>query len=259
MMKTLTIFLLFMTSILTTASFDAIGEPKTSDFANHAGPSVSIVIEPGPSWKHTLMKIMGLFPIHTTPQIAVWVENTDGELMQTLFVTERYAAQNWRKAPGDTSDERMAARPQALPCWSHKYGAVNGIEGNVPFIDAPLPDGVTSASPKGRLEIERNIISTEGEVVICVEINNSTDFNEYYTAEAKQGDTGWSGGRFGGGQPSLVYTAKIDVSRIPEKTSFSLVGHGSPDGSDGRLHADLSHITTAREIVSAITVLPVKR
>lgn len=65
---------------------------------------------------------------------------------------------------------------------------------------------------------------------------------------------GWSGGEWGSGQPSLVYRAVLDSKAAAVPVELGLAGHGSPDGSDGEIHTDLAGTTTARSIVSSVTL-----
>jgi hypothetical protein len=47
-------------------------------------------------------------------------------------------------------------------------------------------------------------------------------------------------------------TQLADGSALPIR--LELVGHGSPDGSTGRVYQDLTGITTARSILRSVTV-----
>ncbi len=90
--------------------------------------------------------------------------------------------------------------------------------------------------------------------VVKIEVNHSTDFNAHYPEDAVEGESNYSGGKMGSGQPSLVYVAEVDLTKEQKEFIATLKGHGSPDGSDGEVYPDLSGITSARSILKSITV-----
>ena len=57
-----------------------------------------------------------------------------------------------------------------------------------------------------------------------------------------------------GGQPALVYAAEVDLTSGKKEFTAKLIGHSSPDGSNGDLTKDTSSLTTALHIVKSITV-----
>ena len=69
--------------------------------------------------------------------------------------------------------------------------------------------------------------------VVKIEINHSTDFNEFDPASAREGDANYSGGKMGSGQPAVVYATTVDLSSGQHEFPAALIGHSSPDGSDG--------------------------
>ncbi len=71
---------------------------------------------------------------------------------------------------------------------------------------------------------------------------------------AKEGDANYSGGKEGSGQPALVYAAEVDLTSGKKEFTAKLIGHSSPDGSNGDLTKDTSSLTTALHIVKSITV-----
>ena len=201
------------------------------------------------------MRILHLYPVRTTPQIAVWVDDMQGDFGETLYVTERYATQSWRRTPGEDTPADGVRRIEALPCWTHRHGVSFDNGSPAPTRSTPLPDAITEASPKGDFTLHSTIETVADSVMIYVEINNSGDFNDYYSRNARKGDSGYTGGKFGSGQPALVYGAMVRPRNHGDKVQFTLLGHSSPDGSDGAIHNDLSAITTAHYIVEDITVL----
>ena len=90
--------------------------------------------------------------------------------------------------------------------------------------------------------------------IVKVEVNHSTDFNDNFPKNAQEGDANYSGGKEGSGQPAVIYKAEVDLTTGKKTFETTLIGHSSPDGSDGEIHTDLSGLTTALEIVERITI-----
>ena len=89
---------------------------------------------------------------------------------------------------------------------------------------------------------------------IKIEINHSTDFNDYYPKSAKEGAANYSGGKEGSDQPAIIYSTDINLTSEQKSFEAVLIGHSTPDGSSGKIDADLSTLTTALHIVKRITV-----
>lgn len=207
---------------------------------NMTGKTVSINIYKGQYYLHDF-KVNSIMSIKTPPQIAVWVEDSQGNYAETLYATSKIVYQKWSKAPSDTAKNGQIKRDEALPYWTHKKGSAQIV-----------PDTVTSATSLGSSTVNTKLNTTNDTYIILAEINQSTDFNEYYPKEAKLGDDNYSGGEYGSGQPAIIYAATINAA---DNKTYELVpiGHSSPDGSDGNLYKDLSKLTTSKDIVSKIT------
>lgn len=208
---------------------------KTVTSATPQGDSFTLSITPGPNWIHR-MPVMPLIVLHNRPQIAAWLEDEQGHFLGTVYITQKTASGHWTKAPWQNPPQR----PSALPVWSHRHTPES------------LPTTVTSATPKAGLD--RHIPLSSNRAVLYVEVNHSTDFNAAYPKNAAPGTSGYSGGKMGSGQPSLVYRGEIDQHSGSGSCVLELIGHGSPDGREGNIDPDLSGITTAREIVQSITI-----
>ncbi len=176
------------------------------------GRQISVRFEAGAHYKHPL-KINRIITIKTTPQIAVWIEDTDGLYIDTLYVTKRAGTQAWRTSP-DLPAESIR-RPESLPLWSHKRGVVYPDGLFMPTRDNPLTDAVTAASPKGDFHLTTKTPQDLLKFVVLAEINNSADFNDAYPADAQPGTPSYSGGSWGSGQPSVVYAATVDLASGP--------------------------------------------
>lgn len=208
--------------------------------------SLRVDVTPGEAWLHDFPLLLGL-KRRNAPQMAVWVESPEGRYLATLFVTHRAATQSWRMAGGNR-------RREALPHWSYRRGVRYADGLYLPTKESPLSDAVTGATPRGSFEVGFSPDSTWRSFVVKVEVNHSTDFNDAWPRTAREGDPGWSGGPYGSGQPALVYAAEIDPASGRRSVEARLVGHSSPDGSDGRVTGDLSGLTSALRIVGRIVV-----
>lgn len=170
----------------------------------------------------------GLLEYVTTPLIAIWVEDEQGNLIKTLYVSSKLFNIN---------------RPAALPVWAHK---TNAASENNQFVD-----GVSSASHKGNQVIFVEQVPLEN-AKVCIELNRSYDYNDYYKSGLKPGDIGYNADF--SGQPSLIYQAAIPEEAGVSELNFNLIGHGSEDGSNGDITTNLEHITTGRSLMSKISL-----
>lgn len=207
---------------------------------------VKICIEQGEEWLHDFPLFMGIKK-KNPPQIAIWMEDMKGNYLSTIYVSHKIAAQAWQSAGGNR-------RKEALPHWCHSRGVQYKDGLYLPTKNEPLTDAISGATPRSNFNVKLHPAELLKQFRIKVEINHSTDFNEYYPKSAAEGDSNYSGGKEGSGQPAIVYAADIDL--MSGNTSFQAVpiGHSSPDGSSGNVDADTSTLTTALHIVKRITI-----
>ncbi|MBL7006596.1 MAG: DUF2271 domain-containing protein [Spirochaetia bacterium] len=184
---------------------------------------LAVFIEPGDNYTH--WKWFGIFPRKLTPQIAVWIENDDERIVQTLMVSRREGEDSWIGA--------KEGRPEALPVFSHKTK------------NAELDD-VTSATPKGKEGF--SVVSGEtlpkGKYFIFAEVNASFDYNSAYPEV--EGDVN--------GQPSLIYRAELDLGQEIEDITLIPIGTGAVKGETGDIFPGVDGLTTALSILSTLTV-----
>ena len=190
---------------------------------------VKVCIEQGEQWLHDFPLFLGINK-KTPPQIAVWLEDTQGN----------YLSGNRRK--------------EALPHWCYSRGIKYDDGLYLPTKKEPLTDGISGATPQGSFDIKLSPTTALKKFVVKIEINHSTDFNEAFPKLAKEGETNYSGGKEGSGQPAIVYTANVDLLSGEKSFEANLIGHSSPDGSSGEINEDTSGLTTALHIVKRITV-----
>lgn len=198
--------------------------------------SIRVTIEEGEEYHHKL-KVLPLIRVKSPPQLAIWTETPGGEFIETLYVTGRSGEQSWRSAPLDSTPAEMIRRPEALPVWRHRS---SGEE----------IDGRTAATPKGGYDVIAASPEPGSRVRLFLEVNHSTDFNDRYPEDAEEDSPFYSGGAWGSGQPSLVYSGVLDSERAT--VPLELLGHGSPDGSDGEIRRTLDGVTTAQSILKEV-------
>lgn len=208
---------------------------------------VKVCIEQGEQWLHDFPLFLGINK-KTPPQIAVWLEDTQGNYLSTVYVTHKIATQSWQASGGNR-------RKEALPHWCYSRGVKYDDGLYLPTKKEPLIDGISGATPHESFDIKLNPATALKKFVVKIEINHSTDFNEAFPKSAKDGEANYSGGKEGSGQPAIVYAANVDLSSGEKSFEANLMGHSSPDGSSGEVNKDTSGLTTALHIVKRITVI----
>lgn len=207
---------------------------------------MKISIEQGDAWLHDFPLFLGIKK-ENPPQIAVWVEDMGGHYQSTIYVTHKIATQSWLAAKGNR-------RKEALPHWCHKRGVKYSDGLYLPTKKEPIVDGISSATPKSGFDIKFMPLRELKRFIVKIEINHSTDFNLNWPKSAREGEVNYSGGKEGSGQPAVVYAANIDLTSEQRIFVAELIGHSSPDGSNGCIYPDTSTLTSALKIVKRITV-----
>lgn len=205
---------------------------------------ISLFIKAGNEYESEPQPLYWGLTYTAIPQIAVWLEDEQGQYVKTLYVTGKAANSGFYSAK---EGEGRTKRPESLPYWSHKRG-IKAEDGTfTPEMDSTEFDGRTAATPKGDHRITMSPALASG-YRLMVEVNRSYDFNEHYHKNRFPNDPIYSGSG-SSGQPSLIYQAVLNPE---EKNSYmmQMVGHGHHSGQNGELYSDLSEITTAKDIVS---------
>jgi hypothetical protein len=190
---------------------------------------------------------------HNYPMMAAWVEDMDGNFVQTIYVNESVATGFFKYAVknGGEWEPGEAVRPASLPVWAHSRGVDSGDGHFMPTKENPVPDAYTSATPLADFAVySRSDKPLKGKYKVFFEINQSWDWNDYWTNGKFPDDPEYKTSS----QPSVVYAAEIDLDNPQEIYVMKPVGHGHYSGKDGRIYSDLETITTALEIVESVTV-----
>ncbi|MEM9479963.1 MAG: hypothetical protein AAGA58_09955 [Verrucomicrobiota bacterium] len=205
-----------------------------------AGASISIEVEWGPAYQST-----GKFPElfkNAGPQLAIWADGPNGDLIETFFVSEMSAfseSVNW--------EGNFLKRVNILPIWRHRFTLVSGVEpdGSV--------DAYSTASPEHSFRVDDYLANGGKEFYINVEVNLPNDPNDHYNAEQDEKASGYS--LPGVGQPSILYSGFINPADNKKYYLLDLVAHGgSSREQDGKSQFNLDKLTTAKEIIEKILV-----
>lgn len=216
------------------------------DLIEYETGDVKVVVEKGEEYLHDFELFLGITK-KSTPQMAIWIEDLEGNYITSIYVTHTIAKQAWTASGGDR-------RKSALPVWCHSRGIEYPDGLYLPTKDQPLTDGISGATPKGSYNVKMNPVGNLRKFILKMEVNHSTDWNDDYPKNAKEGDSNWSGGKGGSGQPALVYAAEVDLDSGKKQFTASLIGHSSPDGSNGEIYPDTSTLTSALKILKSITL-----
>lgn len=170
---------------------------------------ISVAVNPGEAYSKR------------APQIAVWVEDSDGTYVGTLFVTKKASGNKWIGSPKD-------GRPESLPDWYKSKGQNPAVKISKDDLDA-----TTSATPKKGIVISKDLELEKGKTyVFKCQANQSFDYNEYYTKKNSGVD----------GQPAVLYAGEM-----------------IPDGTEKEIKLEFSgsreKLTTADKIIESIYVV----
>ncbi|MCP4755138.1 MAG: hypothetical protein GY866_30035 [Proteobacteria bacterium] len=214
---------------------DGFSDDNVKAATEISGRKIEVKVKAGKYWKDK-WPIFLFIQKTTTPQVAIWIEDTKGNFLETIYVSKKAATQGW-VGMGDIR------RKSSLPYWAHRRGKKYQDGIYLPTSDDPLPDALTGATPVGDFTVNmpnRKMISDS--IKVFAEFNSSGNFNEDYPEDDFFG------------QPSVVYSSIINLTEPGSSTQLKLSGHGHPKGDNGKLFSDLSTLTTALKIVDEVTV-----
>lgn len=193
--------------------------------------------------------------VHNHPSLAIWVEDLEGNYIETLYVTQYYAKGNfghgesepgkWKNEPGNVR------RPATLPYWSHKRNmkAADGLY--APSPETAVPDALNGATPKAGFTLKTGSKADTGKMFrVLAEVNQPWDSNDFWTNDKYPDDFNYKTSL----QPALVYAVTVSPNDNGKLIYLNPIGHSHYSGKTGELFTDISTITTAREIFSKIAV-----
>jgi len=172
------------------------------------------------------------------PQIAIWLEQPEKNVVRTIWVTRRLAKADW---------VGKVECLTALPYWISRYKIESGSS-DPPTFREPLEDAITGATEKKEI-LATSKISANSKWDYYVEVNVSADYNINFPAVF---ENGWPDPD-GNGQPSLIYKGQIDGC-VGEVSLPILIGRTKQWGSVEGIISDLSKVTTAKNIIKTCQV-----
>lgn len=184
------------------------------------------------------------------PLIVFWIEDTEGNYVQTLYAAKSIATGTFRYgvSNGKKWSEGERRRPAALPYWGHKRGFKTPDGLYIPTPESPLPDAITGATPTNNFVINSLINPELKKFTVYMEINQTWDWNQHWHNNLYPNDDEYKTSC----QPALVYMAEVDLTSTQKSYTLKPVGHSHPSGKTGELFSDLSTFTTALKIAGEV-------
>ncbi|GGY84607.1 hypothetical protein GCM10011613_31980 [Cellvibrio zantedeschiae] len=219
-------------------------------------------------------------PYFRFPQYAIWLETLEGKFIQPLYITQKLAQnkftnkvtlrdqkqiftsdvsgfddQTWDKTFASELSPETASkrtRPESLPVFLHQLASQKLTDNqNNPASTMDAYAGATLLN--NFLMSSRSNNDLPEKYKIRFEINQSFDFNTFYSSDRFPDDPIYSGDGYNG-QPSVIYEAIIDTQSSQQYYPMTLIGHGHHSGKDGKVHTDMNNLTTAKELVDRIII-----
>ncbi len=128
------------------------------------------------------------------------------------------------------------------------------MENTVPALEGAIEDAYTGTTMLDNFLYTSTASSLlQGKYRLRFELNQSFDFNEYYSSDRFPDDDVYSGNGYSA-QPSVIYEAIINFSAQQRVYVMSLIGHGHHSGRDGRIRPNVDKLSTALKMVDRIIV-----
>lgn len=203
------------------------------------GPEIVVDFEPGEAFYY--------------PLFAIWLEDIQGNYIQTLYVSEAVATGFFKYARkvNNRWEPGYKRAPQTLPYWAHKRGVPASDGLYIPDPGSAVPDAYSGPTPiTGFVLTSRADTLLPDRFKVMLEINQNWDWNEYWTNDKFPEDENYKMSC----QPALVYEAVINNNEVKSNYLMTLAGHSHYSGKTGELFTDLSTLTTALHIADSIQV-----
>jgi len=187
------------------------------------------------------------------PLMAVWLEDDQGDFIQSLFVPRSVATGIFRFGSNAAGRWVEAAKraPQTLPYWSHKRGIMAEDGFYMPDPENPVADAYSGATPTTSFVLKSKADRPlPSRFRVMFEVNQNWDWNEYWTNDKYPGDKNY----LFNAQPAVVYESSVDLDSLRKRYVMKPVGHSHPTGATGELFTDISTLTTALQIADSVVV-----
>lgn len=215
------------------------------------------------------------------PQYAIWLETLDGEFVQPVYVTQKLAENNFAnrvstrdkdtvftdnpfERPGFTMEQAFDLvvepetradrfRSESLPVFLHQLAGKDNNAVSASKVSR-LVDGYSGATMMGNF-IYKSALAKQpsGAYKLRLEVNQSFDFNQYYSSDRFPDDAIYSGSGYSA-QPSVIYETEINFDEPNKLFVMELIGRGHHSGQDGEVHLDLFGMTSALQLVDRVLV-----
>jgi hypothetical protein len=178
------------------------------------------------------------------PTFAIWLEDRETGLTQTIFVTSRAGLGDW---------EGKSSVPVALPEWFQ----VNEKEKqNKNKLNNIMSDQliVSGATPKPGYFATRVRVTPGSKWICWIEVNLAGDYNDKFPEydEVKK-----TSDEYKTGQPALLYRAEINAS-LGKTITPDINGMCLLDAQKGVVIVPPEGITTAKDIFDEISIRVIK-
>lgn len=231
---------------------ESINFVKVEKNKNGSGDEIKFTFKKGSHFKY--------------PQYAIWIEDTKGNYLQTIFVTEKLANDNFTTLAsydslgklhfkGSSATKHLRSRPESLPVWLHQYKKHTGMDSDYPTANYTVPDAFSGATIKSDFILKSKTTNKlPNEFIVFMELNQSFDWNEFYGRNSFPNDSIYSRNGFTA-QPSVIYSSSIiKESSNKQRLFLNPIGHGHRSGAHGNIIKDMSNITTALNLVDWIII-----
>ena len=187
------------------------------------------------------------------PGLAIWIEDTEGNYIQDLYISESVATGVFDRAKNTSGkwESGNIRRPAALPYWSHKRNikAADGLF--TPDESTAVPDAYSGATPVSNFQLVTKLDkSAENKFRVVLEVNQSWDWNDHWTNGKYPNNSEYKTSS----QPSLVYAVTVYMEDEFDTYFLNAIGHGHFAGENGNLYTDLSTLSTAKQILDKIVL-----
>lgn len=190
---------------------------------------------------------------HNYPSFVVWIEDLKGNYIETLYITKSVGTGifNYGEPEKGKWIPSQKRYPASLPYWGHKRGVAASDGLYIPDSTSYLIDGITGATPQTNFDLYTRLTDPElKNFNLLFEVNQTWDFNEYWTNNKFPDNEAYKVSC----QPSVIYSAQIDLNNRQKEYELKPIGHGHYAGETGELFVDLGTLTTALKIVGKLTL-----
>lgn len=175
-----------------------------------------------------------------SPTFAIWIEDPATGQVQTIYVTNRAAKNDWAG---------KSEVPVALPRWFEIEKSKQQLKN-----DVPEQIIISGATPKPGYFSTRVRVTPGSEWICWIEVNLAGDYNETY----KEYDpVAMTSDEYGMGQPALLYKAEVTAT-VGNSVEPDIAGMLWLDSEKGTVLKPLEGITTAMEVFDEMSINIVK-